>query len=125
MIARVVTYTIIALLAVFVLSTTFVLDHGGGSATPETGDGTVSIHDLSLEPERHEGDIVTTQGTLGFVDETKQYHLVDEGSAVVITEYELEALHALKDQRVSVTGRFDIDPNTGIFIDADTIQVLD
>jgi hypothetical protein len=125
LIARIVTYTIIALLAVFVLSTTFVLDHGGGSATPETGDGTISIHDLSLEPDRHEGDTVTTKGTLGFSDATKQYHLVEEGVAVVITDYELEALHALKDQRVTVTGRFDTDPSTGIFIEADTIQVLD
>jgi len=50
---------------------------------------------------------------------------VDEGIAVVVTGYEQEALQSLDGQPVMVTGRFDFDPGTGIFIDADSIQVLD
>ena len=103
MIARVVTYAVIALLALFVLATTFVLDHGGGSATP-TADGAITIHDLSLTHDLYFGKTVTTEGTLGFSEETKQYQLVDDGQAIVITGYEQEALRALNGREVAVTG---------------------
>jgi hypothetical protein len=123
-IARVVTYVIIAGLALFVLATTFVLNHGGSRATPED-ESPISIHDLSLEPDKYKGDTVVTEGTLGFADETKQYQIVSEGVAVVITGYEMEALRSLEGQVVLVTGRFDFDPTTGTFIDADLVQVRD
>jgi hypothetical protein len=126
MIARVATYTVIAVLAAFVLLTTFAIDHGGTRATPQAEDGTITIHDLALTPESHKGETVKSRGKLLFSDSTKQYQLIDEqGVVVVIRGYEAEALQALSGQEVSVTGRFDIDPSTGIFIEAETVQVLD
>ena len=128
MIARVVTYLVIALLALFVFSTTFVLDHGGGGATPAGVGGHVSIHDLSLVPDTYRGKTVITEGTLGFSSEVKQHQIVDpdpvdpsKSQAVVVLGYDALALRALEGQRVSVTGRFDFDPATGIFIDADIV----
>ena len=123
MIARIITYTVIALLAVFVLSTTFLLTNGGSSAEPD--DGVISVHDLSSNPEAHRGDTVTTEGTLNFSEDTQQYQVVDDDTAVVVNGYDTEALVALNGQAVLVTGRFDFDADTGIYIDADTIEVRD
>jgi len=123
LIARIITYAVIAVLAVFVLSTTFLLDRGGGKAEPD--DGVISVHDLSSNPEAHRGEIITTEGTLNFSDETKQYQVVDNDIAVVVTGYDTEALVALTGQPVLVTGRFDFDGSQGIYIDADVIEVQD
>jgi hypothetical protein len=127
MIARIVTYTVIVILGLFVFFTTFVLDHGGSRAQPDPGpaEGVTTIHDLSIAPDMYKGQTVTTQGTLGFSFETSQYQLVDEGQAVVVKNYEVEALNALSGQEVLVTGVFDYEDRTGVLIDAETIQVLD
>ena len=123
MIARTITYAVLAVLTIFVLTTSFLLDRGGSGATP--GEETVSVHDLSSNPEVYRGETVTTIGTLGLSGDTTQYQLVDEALAIVINGYELEALRSLSGQRVSVTGRFDFADGTGIFIEADTIEVQD
>jgi hypothetical protein len=123
-IARVITYTVLAALSIFVLATSFLLDRGGSSATPDA-EGTVSVHDLSTNPDAYRGETVTTLGTLGLSADTTQYQLVDETLAVVVNGYELDALQSLSGQRVSVTGRFDFADRTGIFIDADVIEVQD
>jgi hypothetical protein len=124
MIARILTYTVIAILATFVIFTTFFLDQGGGKAEPHD-EGIISVHDLSINPERHRGETVTTEGTLNYSEETTRYQVVDESIAVVVSGYELEALHELSGQPVIVTGRFDFDAEAGIYIDADTIEVKD
>jgi hypothetical protein len=85
----------------------------------------ISVHDLSANPDAHRGETLTTFGTLNFSEQTQQYQLVDEDLAVVVNGYELDALQSLNGQRVSVTGRFDFADGTGIFIDADVIEVLD
>ena len=122
MIARLITYTVIGALGVFVLMTTFLIDEGGGSATPA---GRVSVHDLSLAPETYRGETVITQGDLGFSPEIQQHQIVDEGIAIVVLGYEEEALRSLEGRRVTVTGRFDFDAATGVFIDADTVNVVE
>jgi hypothetical protein len=123
MIARIVTYIVIAALAAFVIFTTFFLDQGGGKAEPT--DGVVSVHNLSLDPDMYRGKTVTTEGTLNYSDATQQYQVVDADVAVVINGYELATLHSLTGQPVLVTGRFDFDEGTGIFIEAETIEVKD
>jgi len=125
LIARVITYLVIASLGLFVLATTFVLDHGGGAATPAGVFGHVTVHDLSLVPETYRGKTVVTEGTLGYSPDTTQHQVVDEDLAVVILGYDALALRSLEGQRVSVTGRFDFDPGTGIFIDADVVRGTD
>jgi len=125
MIARTITYLVLALLGLFVLATTFVLDHGGGAATPPAASGLVTVHDLSLLPETYRGKTIITLGTLGYSPDTAQHQVVDEGLAVVILGYDALALRSLEGQRVSVTGRFDFDEGIGIFIDADIVKAAD
>lgn len=123
MIARVITYTVIALLAMFVLSTTFLLDRGGSQAEPD--DGVISVHDLSINPEKYRGETVTTEGTLNFSEETGQYQVIDDNIAVVVKGYNTEALVALSGQEVLITGKFDFNADTGVYVDAEKIQVKD
>ena len=123
MIARVITYTVIALLAVFVLATTFLLTNGGSSAEPD--DGVISVHDLSINPEKYRGETVTTTGTLNYSAETEQYQVIDDSIAIVVRDYNSEAQQSLSGQPVLVTGRFDFDAETGIYIDATVIEVKD
>ena len=123
LIARIVTYAVLVALAVFVLSTTFLLDGGGSSAQPD--DGLTSVHDLSINPPKHRGRTVTTGGILNYSVETQQYQVIDDNIAVVVRDYDSEALQSLSGQQVLVTGRFDFDSDTGIYIDAETIEVKD
>jgi hypothetical protein len=118
--ARAITYIVIVGLGMFVLATTFLITKGGGSANP-AGERIVSVHDLSLEPEAYRGDNVTTEGQLTFSPDIKQYQVVDEGIAIVVVGYEEQAFRGLEGQRVRVTGRFDFDLGTGIFIDAEFV----
>jgi hypothetical protein len=120
--ARAITYAVIALLGLFVLFTTFIITRGGGSATQGPQDRTLSVHDLSLEPESYRGDTVTTEGNLLFSPDIKQYQIVDEGVAIVVIGYEEEAFQGLEGRRVTVTGRFDFDLGTGIFIDVEFVR---
>jgi hypothetical protein len=123
--ARVITYIVIAGLGLFVLATTFLISKGGGSANPADGTQTVSIHDLSINPEAHRGNTVITEGDLVFSPDIKEYQVVDQGIAIVVVGYEEEAFRSLDGRRVKVTGRFDFDLGTGIFIDADIVTVVE
>ncbi len=119
MIGRFILYTVIAVLGVFVLTASFALEHGGGytSAQPP-----VSVHDLRLLPETYRGQTITTEGTLHYSPELDQYEVVDsDNQAVVLLGYDETALQAMLDRTVIVTGRFDADPEHGIFIDVDSI----
>jgi hypothetical protein len=119
--ARAITYLVIAGLGLFVLTTTFLVSKGGGSANPNESGQVISVHDLSLDPPEYTGDTLTTVGQLMFSPDIKQYQVVDEGIAIVVVGYEDEALRELDGQRVRVTGRFDFDIGTGIFIDAELV----
>ena len=118
MIGRMVLYTVIAGLGVFVLTASFALEHGGGYTSTRPP---VPVHDLRLLPETYRGQTVTTEGTLRLSGEGK-YEVVDaDNQSVTIVGYEELALQAMLDQTVIVTGRFDIDQTLGVYIDADSI----
>jgi hypothetical protein len=120
-IGRILLYTIIALLGVFVLGSTFALEHGGGytSARPA-----ISVHDLRLLPESYKGKTVTTEGDLHYSPDLGQYEVVDaDQQAVVVLGYEETALQGMVGKTVIVTGRFDFDEEHGIFIDIDSIGI--
>jgi hypothetical protein len=123
--ARAITYGVIAALGVFVLFTTFIVTRGGGSATSSDTNLNVSVHDLSLEPESYRGDLVVTEGNLLFSEDIKQYQIVDEGIAIVVVGYDEEAFKGLEGRRVTVSGRFDFDLGTGIFIDAEFVREVE
>lgn len=114
---RTLMYAAIAALAVFVLSATFVLKHGGESVASVQQ---VSVHDLTTGPSRFEGQPVTTVGTLSFSEEHDRYQIVDEGNfAVIIREYAGEdRLGSLTGVRVRVSGVFGSDRESGVYIDA-------
>ena len=118
-IGRILLYTIIALLGVFVLGSTFALEHGGGYTSSRPP---VSVHDLRLLPETYKGKTVTTEGTLRYSPELEQYSVVDaDQQSVVVVGYDETILQGIVDKTVIVTGRFDIDAETGVFIDIDSI----
>src|SRR5574341_2556982 len=119
MIGRVLLYTIIALLGVFVLGSTFALEHGGGYTSTRPA---IPVHDLRLLPESYQGKTVTTEGILRYSPDLERYEVVDaDQQSVVDLDYSETALQGMVDKTVIVTGRFDIDEEHGIYIDIDSI----
>ena len=114
---RTLMYASITVLAVLVLSATFVLKHGGESIASVQH---VSVHDLTSGPGHFDGDSVTTVGVLGISEEHHRYELVGEGSfAIIIREYTGEnPLNRLVGREVRVRGLFGIDQESGVYIDA-------
>ena len=121
---RLLMYTAIGLLAVFVGTATFLTEGGGGSTAAISQ---VSVHNLRSSPQTYLGQIVTTEGRLAFSDEHGLYQVVSEDNlAVVIREYKGSGeLRRLDGKQVRVTGQFGVDPDLGIFIDAAEIRGLD
>jgi hypothetical protein len=118
---RVLLYGVIALLAVFVLGSTFLLDHGGGSTSAHQP---VSVHDLRLLPEAYRGHTVTTEGDLHFSPELNQFEVVDsERQAIAVRGYGQNRLQDMVGKTVIVTGRFEIDADAGIYIEIESIGV--
>ena len=114
---RTLIYVAITALAVFVLSATFFLRHGGESIASVQH---VSVHDLTAAPSRFEGEVVTTVGVLSFSEEHDHYELVgDANFAVSIREYTGEnPLDGLLGREVRVRGVFGSDSESGVYIDA-------
>lgn len=120
---RTVMYAAIAALAVFLLSDTFLLKHGGESVAAVQH---VSVHDLTTGPSVFDGESVATTGLLGFSEEHGRYQLVDEGNfAIIIRQYASEeVLDGLVGRRVRVSGVFGISPESGVYIDADSVGAV-
>ncbi len=110
-------YLTIGALGVFVLSATFILDHGGGSTAAVSE---VSVHDLLMAPERYRGHEVTTEGVLKFDSTTDGYLVTAEGQGIIVRFAEAE-LRLLRDQAVRITGRFDYEQDTGVYIKANVV----
>ena len=116
---RLVMYTVLGALAFFVLSATFVVKHGNGS----TQTAAVTVHDLQVQPSAFKGKVVHLVGTLGYSQEARQYQLVDDmHQAVVVRGGDAEVLRGLEGKAVNISGRFDFDSATGIYIKADQIK---
>jgi hypothetical protein len=126
-------YAMLAALAIFVLATYTLVEHGGGSiAAPDPngrvrGDRDVSIHDLTLDPSKYLGDEVVTEGTLSFSTEHGRHQIVDAGNyAVIIRSYQNTAkLESLEGVRVRVQGTFGQDSRFGVFIDPESLEAAD
>lgn len=120
---RFLTYGTIAVLAVFVLSATFLLQSGGESIASVQR---VSVHDLTTSPQRYRGDPITTQGVLTYSDEHERYQVVEDGNyALVVREYHgHSSLEALVDKDVRISGVFDFNDDLGVYIDADFVVAL-
>jgi hypothetical protein len=120
-VGRFITYSVIALLVGFVLVTTFALQHGGSSVAAVRS---VTIHDLVAAPALHEGETVKTVGDLSFSPEHGLYQIVDEeGLAIVIRDHQGD-ISSLVGRSVEVSGRFDFDRDTGLYIEAVRIRAI-
>lgn len=123
MIGRILLYTIIAALGIFVLTSTFALEHGGEykSAQPP-----VSVHDLLLQPEAYRGKTVTTEGILRHTSETQRYEVVDAESQAILVRWSNEStLNRLLGDTVVVIGRFEIDEEDGVYIDVHSMGLAE
>ncbi len=118
---RVLMYSLLLALALFVLLVTFLAERGGGSTSTVAQ---VSIRSLRSAPQIYDGQTVTTDGVLSFSQEHGLYQIADDSNqAVLIRKYrDEEALKALSGQRVRATGQFGSNAEDGIYIDADVVQ---
>jgi hypothetical protein len=120
---RTLMYTGLGVLGFFLLSATFVLQAGGGKIAAQHS---VSVHEVTLSPEQHDGETVSVHGTLTYSSGRDLYELVDnsgEGAnyAIVLRKYDSERLKALVGKDLTVSGRFGIEPGTGVYIDAEYV----
>ena len=116
---RFLVYACILVLAVFVLAAAFLLQTGGKSSS---GAMAVSVHDLSVAPQAHAEERVTTTGVLRFLHEPDDHFIVTaDGLGVIVRDYDEGALRALDGRAVTVTGRFGFDAETGTYIDAENV----
>ena len=118
---RVIMYAFLILLALFVLAVTFVTESGGGSSATIAQ---VSLHTLRTAPQAYEGQLVATEGVLGFSQEHQLFQITDQTSiAVIIRGYaDEEQMRSLEGQRVRVTGRFGFDEETGVYIEVAVLR---
>ena len=119
-IGRVLMYVVIAVLGIFVLSATFLID-SGGETTATIGE--ITVADLLLTPEKYEDKEIGTRGLLTFDEESGQYSVGDDQLQIRIT-YEPGGIDEFIDQDVRVIGRLDFD-SEGVFIDAHRVRPTD
>ncbi len=119
---RTLMYSAIGGLAVFVLSAAFLVQSGGGSIA-QAGDR--SIHDLFLEPERFDGAGVTTEGVLRPGNSGEEFLVTADGLGIIVRSDSLDRLRELEGRKVRISGRFGVDEDAGVFIDAITIVEIE
>jgi hypothetical protein len=129
-------YAALGGLAFFVMSTVVLLEHGGGSiaAPPDRGGPVatsagplgITLHDLTMEAYAHRGRTIVTEGVLSYSTEHDRYQVFDDSNyALVIRDYaRSEELSALAGQRVRVTGTFGHDRETGVYVDATSVEAV-
>ena len=110
-------YVVIALLGIFVLAATFLVD-SGGETTATIGE--ITVADLLLTPEKYEDKEIATRRLLTFDEECGQLSVGDDQLQIRIV-YEPGGIDDLIDQDVRVIGRLDFD-SEGVFIDADLVR---
>ena len=118
---RALMYTALVALVTFVLSTYFLLEHGGGkiAAVQE-----VSLHNLTLAPNAYAGQVVSTSGMLNHNDDLSVYEIAapDENFPVVIRTLDERVLASLVGQDVIVTGLCGFEDGVGVYIEADSVR---
>ncbi len=119
---RLIVYSLILILAVFLLTTVFVLKRGGD---PSAAVMQVSVHDLSMARRAHAQELVTTRGVLRLVQEPAEHFLVTaDGLGILVRGYDIRELRKLVEQEVTVTDRFGFDAVDGTYIEADSVTPI-
>ena len=117
-------YAAIGALALFVVATYSIVEHGGGKISAVQQ---LSVHQLTSAAPAYQGGSVTTTGLLSYSEEHEWYELVDDANyAVVIRNYDdEESLAGLLGALVTVAGEFNFDDEIGTYIDATSIHLAD
>ncbi len=110
-------YVVIAVLGIFVLAATFLVD-SGGETTATIGE--ITVADLLLTPEKYEDKEIATRGLLTFDEESGQYSVGDDQLQIRVS-FEPGGIDDLIELDVRVIGRLDFDSG-GVFIDADRVR---
>ena len=120
---------------ILVLSSVFVLEHGGEQlAKPGTssadnsahaGTETVSLHDLTTSAgiQKYSGKSVSTGGTLYFNSSTNNFQIVSGEENYPVTIKSPNKLAQLEGQPVIVTGTFRLVPGSGPTIDSAIVEL--
>jgi hypothetical protein len=120
-VGRALMYAALVALVTFVLSTYFLLEHGGGNIAAVQE---VSLHGLTLTPHNYEGEVVSTSGKLVHNDNLNVYVISapDENYPVLIRKFNERVLASLVGQNVTVSGLFGFQNGVGVYIDADSVR---
>jgi hypothetical protein len=125
---RTLMYTAIGGLLILVLSSVFVLDHGGARIPvggAEVGAESVSLHDLTTAAgiEKYGGRNVSTSGTLFFNSASNRHVLIagDENYPVIIDSE--GKLGQFEGKQVLVTGKFSLVAGAGPTIAATSVRL--
>lgn len=113
-------YAVIAVLGIFVLTATFLVDSGDKTIATV---GEITVADLLLTPEKYEDKEIGTRGLLTFDEESEQFFVGDDQLQIRVT-FEPGGIDEFIDQDVRVTGQLDFD-SEGVFIDAHRVRPTD
>jgi hypothetical protein len=121
MVGRLLMYTTLTVLALFVAATYLILDHGGGTIAQVQD---VTLHNLTASSASYDGQPVTTSGTLQVGDDGDWEISEDDANfPVEVRNFEDESLlQSLDGHRVKVHGIFGIESEGGVYINADTVH---
>jgi hypothetical protein len=117
---RTLMYTALGALALLILSSTFVLEHGGGTLALEQE---ASLHDLTTNVDEWRGRSVSTTGTLYRNDALAQYQISDGDQNFPVVVRWNGGMKSLVGKKVTVLGKFSDEPGIGPVIDARTVRL--
>jgi hypothetical protein len=117
---RTLMYTALGALALLILSSTFVLEHGGGTLALEQE---ASLHDLTTNVDEWRGRSVSTTGTLYHNDALDQYQISDGDQNFPVVVRWNGGMKLLVGKKVTVLGKFSDEAGIGPVIDARSVRL--
>lgn len=134
---RALMYTVTGGLLLIVLSSVFLLDHGGAqipqpnssaiAAEGESGAQVISLHDLTTAAgiEEYSGHTVSTTGTLYFNSATNKFVITTPDANYQVVIDWSQKLGGFEGQPVRVIGKFSEVAGDGPTIEATSVSLLD
>lgn len=117
---RAVMYAIIAVLGIFVLTATFLIN-GGGQSTATVN--FITVLDLATNSSLYDDREVETRGDLEYDEDIDTYYVV-EGNERLRVSYEPGGIDQYVGQEVRVIGQLEYDDD-GVYIEADRVRPLE
>jgi len=131
---RTLMYTALGALLLLVLSSVFLLEHGGaripavgsqGAVDPSADPVTVSLHDLTSSGgiQKYAGRAVSTSGTLYYNSATNKFVIIDGNQNYPVTIDSPRKLGQFEGKQVLVTGTFNAIDGAGPTIAATSVEL--